>query len=183
MLYKVLLIVGFLFTGCAQKVPNTWESRVMKAPLQENIKLHALIKGEGQTVVMLHGFGASNYSFSRLIPTLSQNFKIYALDLKGFGKSPKPLDDRYSVYDQVLLVQQFIKQHQLKDIILVGHSYGGGVALSLALLEPDLIQKMVLIDSASYEQQLPKLIRWLQIPVIGKMGFFLLPSSFEIQES
>ncbi len=180
---KIFLIIGLVFTGCAHKVPNTWQSRIDQNSCEKDIKLYSKILGKGQAVVMLHGFGTSHYTFSRLVPELSKHFKIYALDLKGFGKSQKPNDGRYSVYDQAIVIENYLRERKLKHIILVGHSYGGGVALVLALMHPEWIDKLVLIDSASYNQQLPKLIRWLQFPILGKLGFFLLPSSYEVKES
>jgi pimeloyl-ACP methyl ester carboxylesterase len=181
---KVALLTLFLFftTGCAPKVANTWQERIVKAP-EEKIRLHVETYGSGKPVVLLHGFGASSYSFSRIIPALSKHFKLYAIDLKGFGASPRPDDHRYSVYDQAVLVERFLKAHHLDHVTLIGHSYGGGVALSLALMDPARIDKMVLIDAAAYAQQLPKLIRWLQIPVVGPLAFYLLPASYEVEDS
>ncbi len=186
--YKRLLVLAatfglFLLSGCAPKVPNTWQARVVHATDENNISLYYHEAGHGTPLVMLHGFGADSYSFSRLIPKLSKRYHIYALDLKGFGKSPKPLDYHYSVYDQAVLVDRFLKQHRLRNIILLGHSYGGGVALSLALMDPKRIKQLVLIDSASYAQQLPKLIRWLKIPVVGKLLFYVVPATIEVRAS
>ncbi|RUM63353.1 MAG: alpha/beta hydrolase [Sulfurospirillum sp.] len=180
---KIVWLFLFMMTGCSQKIANTWQKRIVERPLHEGRTLYANITGKGAPLVMLHGFGASSYSFSKIIPELSRYFKIYAIDLKGFGNSPKPDDNRYSVYDQAVLVERFLQKHHLDHVILLGHSYGGGVALSLALMDPKRIAKLVLIDSASYDQQLPKLIRWLTIPVAGKVGFYLLPASVEVKES
>jgi pimeloyl-ACP methyl ester carboxylesterase len=172
-----------LIAGCSQKVPNTWQHRIMHAKPIEKEVLHVDIYGKGKPVVLLHGFGASSYSFSRIIPELSKQFRLYAIDLKGFGKASKPDDPYYSVYDQAVLVEDFLRKHHLRDVVLIGHSYGGGVALSLALIDPARIKKMVLIDAAVYKQQLPKLLRWLQMPVLGALGFYLLPAHYEVEES
>ncbi len=177
-----VLILALMIAGCAPKVANTWQERIVKAP-EETIPLHVKTYGSGKPVVLLHGFGASGYSFSRIIPALSKHYKVYAVDLKGFGDSPRPDDHRYSVYDQAVLVERFLKTHHLDHVIVIGHSYGGGVALSLALMNPARIDKMVLIDAAAYAQQLPKLIRWLQIPVVGPLAFYLLPASYEVEDS
>ncbi len=181
---SLIVLLGLMLTGCAEKrVANTWQKRVTESAVQDAVSLHVRVTGKGQPLIMLHGFGASSYSFSKIIPELSKYFTIYAFDLKGFGDSPKPDDHRYSVYDQALLVDQYLKKHHLDKVILLGHSYGGGVALSLALMDPKRFAKLVLIDSASYDQQLPKLIRWLQIPVLGKLGFYLIPATVEVKES
>ena len=179
----VAVFMVLFLSGCAPKVPNTWQARVVRAANDDNISLFYREAGQGTPLVMLHGFGADSYSFSRLIPKLAKKYHIYALDLKGFGKSPKPPDRHYSVYDQAVLVERFLKRHHLHRVILLGHSYGGGVALSLALMDPGRIKQLVLIDSASYAQQLPKLIRWLRIPILGKLLFYLVPASVEVRAS
>jgi pimeloyl-ACP methyl ester carboxylesterase len=170
------------FSGCTTKIPNTWNERVKKAPLQ-HVKLHADISGKGKPLLMLHGFGSSSYSFHHIVEPLSKKYRVYNFDLKGFGNSPKPKDYRYSVYDQAVLVSNFIKEHNLTDITLIGHSYGGGVALSLALMDQKNIKKMVLIDPAAYKQYIPSLIRKVQIPIFGPLAFYILPSSYEVKES
>ncbi len=166
--------------GCSMKQPDTLQSR-LDNPQKEGIKLHFITKGEGEPLIMIHGFSSSLHTFSHLIEPLSKKYKVYALDLKGFGNSPKPRDDRYSVYDQMLLVKDFMREQHISNPIMIGHSLGGGVILSLALTG-EKIKKMVLIDAAAYKQNLPKLLRWLQFPLLGKMGFYLLPSEFEIKE-
>jgi len=171
----------FLFGSCSSKIPNTWQSRVQDTPIS-NIKLHSEIQGKGEPIVLLHGFGSSSYSFVDVAKTLSKKFKVYNLDLKGFGSSPKPDDNRYSPYDQAILVSEFIKKHHLKNVTLIGHSYGGSVALSLALMNQKNIKKMVLISPAAYKQHLPSLIRKMHMPLIGAIGFYLLPSSYEVGE-
>jgi len=119
------------------------------------------VDGEGpRPLLMLHGFGASLESWKDIQPYLRTNFRVYALDLKGHGLSSKPHDNKYSPQDQADIVTAFIKNRQLTDVVLVGHSYGGGVAL-LAFLrlsehtEHNPVSTMILIDSASYPQPLP----------------------------
>ena len=176
-----LLAIMIALGGCSMKKPNTLQSRLDNLK-KEDIKLHAVIEGEGEPLIMIHGFSSSSHTFSHLTKALSKEYKVYAIDLKGFGKSPKPRDDRYSVYDQMLLVQDFIDEHGIKNPIMIGHSLGGGVILSLALTKSVDIKKMVLIDAAAYRQNLPKLLRWLQFPLLGKLGFYLIPASYEIKE-
>ncbi|HIP60394.1 MAG TPA: alpha/beta hydrolase [Campylobacterales bacterium] len=177
-----LFLLLFLFVGCSSKIPNTWNERVKKAPTSD-IKLQAYVQGEGEPLLLLHGFGSSSYSFHHLVEPLSKKFRVYNLDLKGFGDSPKPKDFRYSVYDQAVLVSKFIHDNSLENITLIGHSYGGGVALSLVLINQSNIDKMVLIDPAAYKQYIPSLIRRIQIPIIGPAVFYLLSSSYEVKES
>jgi len=177
----LLLFIMIVLGGCSMKAPNTLQSR-LEIPKDDSVKLHAVIKGEGQPLIMIHGFSSSSHTFSHLIEPLSKKYKVYAIDLKGFGESPKPRDEKYSVYDQMILVQNFIENQGIKEPIMIGHSLGGGVVLSLALTKTVAIKKMILIDTAAYRQNLPKLLRWLQFPILGKLGFYILPAGYEIKE-
>jgi pimeloyl-ACP methyl ester carboxylesterase len=108
------------------------------------------------------------------------------LDLKGFGRSPKPRDGEYSIYDQAALVRRFIVERSLRGLTLVGHSFGGGVALATTvnLLEedPGRLSALILIDSPAYRQHLPNFIRILRIPVVGIVGIHLLPPTLQVRQ-
>ena len=127
---------------------------------------------------MLHGFGASLYTWRDLIPAFTTSNKLILIDLKGFGKSPKPKDKLYRIQDQADLVHQFIVEHDLRELTLVGHSMGGGVALLVSLMlvkeKSDRLSRLVLIDSAAFRQDLPAFIAVLRIPIIGWIAFSLL---------
>ncbi len=170
------------FIGCSIKIPNTWKYRVEQNKTN-NINLYVEIKGEGKPLILLHGFGMSSYSFRHLIKPLSEKYKVYNFDLKGFGDSPKPDDDRYSAYDQAVLIQNYIKHNNLKNVTLLGHSYGGGIALALSQMNHKNIEKMILISPAAYKQTLPSLIRKMQIPIIGYLAYHILPYSYKAKQS
>ena len=113
------------------------------------------------------------------------DYQLILIDLKGFGKSPKPNDNNYSIQDQADLVYRFILEHDLKDLILVGHSYGGGVALYTAIKLSEQhstrLSSLVLIDSLAYKQRLPKFIKLLRTPVLGALGLNILPSKMNVK--
>ena len=154
----------------------------LKVTAIPDIKLHSVSMGSGEDLLLIHGFGSSSSSFKYIMPSLAKDFKVTALDLKGFGKSPKPDDGNYSVYDHYLLVKRFIIEHNIKNPRIMGHSIGGGVAMLLALDEDIKVKKMVLFDTPAYKQDLPKLLRYANIPVFGKLGFYLLGSHYEVME-
>jgi len=137
-------------------------------------------KGKGKPVILLHGFGASSYTWRFIEPALVKDgFRVLTVDLKGFGLSDKPIDEKYSIFDQADLVSAFIRQLQLKDVTIIGHSLGGGVALVLALDEKKDLRKrlsrLVLIDSVAYSQNIPIAFNILRTPVIGQIGSRLVP--------
>lgn len=184
--FKFIPFVFFL--GCTTKVPITWEKRV----LHKEVKPLSLVYSEygdksKKTLLFLHGFGENRYTWRFLVPTLAQDYHLVMVDLKGFGASPKPKDDDYSIYDQAHLIYTFIKEQKLKDVTLVGRSFGGGVSLVLALLQEDKliekkIEKMILINSISYKQNLPSMMEMLNYPVIGYLGIHLLSNDYMARE-
>ena len=149
------------------------------------IELSHSISGQGSPVLLIHGFGASSFSWNHVIEPLASNHQVITLDLKGFGNSPKPRDDMYSVYDQARLVRNFIVDKNLKDLSIVGHSFGGGVALVTSVYleasHPGLINKLVLIDNVAYPQELPAFAKILATPILGPMVVNLLPDKTQVK--
>jgi pimeloyl-ACP methyl ester carboxylesterase len=150
---------------------------------QSAINLHFEEHGSGEPVLFIHGFGANTYSWRHLIPLLSARHRLLLVDLKGFGKSPKPQDNDYAIYHQVRLLAAFIRQHDLRNPTIVGHSYGGGIALLLALHLADdervRPKRLVLIDSMAYRQSLPLFLKILRTPVAGAASVSMLPSRLQ----
>lgn len=143
------------------------------------VRLAVTQAGQGKPVLLIHGLGTSSYTWRRVMPLLARRRRVIAVDLKGFGESDKPLDGKYSIFDQAELIRTFIRQENLRNLTIVGHSYGGGVALLLALRlaeEKDgRVERLALIDSVAYRQPVPFFFRVLQTPVVGEVGFGLTP--------
>ena len=135
--------------------------------------LHFEERGEGRPLVLLHGFGANTYTWKHLTPRLADRYQTISLDLKGFGLSPKPPDNRYSAEDQADLVTDFILEKGLTDVTLIGHSLGGAVGLLTALKLQAQGRKpphsLVLIDTIAHKQPLPFFIQLLRLPMFGRL--------------
>ena len=114
-----------------------------------NLKVNYLEKGPQTktSVVLLHGWGASIAAFNPIIDNLSKKFKVYAIDFPGFGLSDKP-DKSYHVEDYSKIVLEFINKMNLKDVILIGHSFGGRVIIKLVGKLGFCPKKIILVDSA-----------------------------------
>jgi len=136
--------------------------------------------GSGDTAfVLLHGFGASAFTWHAILPSLAECHRVIALDLKGFGESGKPDDGRYSVFDQAEIVDALIVRLRLRQVILGGHSMGGTIALALASDPPGerdyAVCRLILFAAAAFRQRLPLFIMALDIPVIGEIALRVLP--------
>ena len=185
----LLILIPILFSACANKVPITWQKRIVENQVKViNLAYEEYGAEHNQTILFLHGFGESKKTWRFITPNLSQKYHLILLDLKGFGLSPKTDDDKYSVYDQALYVQKFIEQHHLKNLTIVGRSFGGGVALILALMQEKklmnpTLKKMILINTMAYNQPLPSMLRDLKTPIIGYLGIHLLSNHYMALEA
>jgi pimeloyl-ACP methyl ester carboxylesterase len=147
--------------------------------------LHVEICGDGAPVLLIHGFGASGFTWSKIVPRLSRDHRIIVIDLKGFGRARKPRDRHYTLRDQAAGVIMIIKALGLESFAMVGHSLGGGVALLTALLIeqqlPGRLDRLALVDTIAYRQTLPYFIRLLRVPVLATLITSLLPKKWMVR--
>lgn len=134
--------------------------------LQGNRFHYIELPGKGPNVVMVHGFASSTYTWEKVGRTLNQQgYHVWAMDLRGFGWSDKPLDAQYDVSALMEDVNQWMAAEGLFQTIFVGNSLGGAIAVLLSKAHPDRIQKMVLIDAAGYPIDKPLVIKLAQLPL------------------
>ncbi len=109
--------------------------------------IHYVEKGQSnrQVALLIHGWSSSWYAMSPLLGLVSQRFRAIAIDLPGYGKSPR-LPERTTIPAYADLLADFIEEVTDGPVVLVGHSMGGMTSLTLALLYPVLVERMVLID-------------------------------------
>ena len=179
----VILMAIFVW-GCAPRLVVPAEVRQMqeraKIFFYQGLAITYYEQGQGQPMVLLHGFGAFSYTWRNVEKYFSKSNRVISIDLKGFGLSAKPDDNAYSAKDQSRLIAQFIKEQGIAEAILVGNSFGGAVALltylELAKEAQNPISKLILIDSAGYPQEMPDFIAILRIPLLNRLFLSLVPS-------
>lgn len=121
-----------------------------------------LVAGQGDPVLLLHGWGSSVGPFRQLIDLLSRKYFVIALDMPGFGQTEEPKRP-FCVDDYVDFVLDFLKLFPIQRLSLVGHSFGGRVIIKMANRElPFPLDKIVLIDSAGIRPQPSKKKSWKQ---------------------
>jgi len=107
------------------------------------------IPGGGIPIVLVHGLGDSDEAWAPMLKRLKRaGFHVYAPDLLGYGRSPKPQDGDYSIAGQEKFIYDFIQSLGLQKTDIGGWSMGGWITLKLALDHPDLIDRVVVYDSA-----------------------------------
>jgi len=120
-----------------------YEEKIFEA---NGIKLKYITTGKGKPLLFLHGGGVSALTYKKNFELLSQKYQVIAPDIPCFGKSSIP-DELWNFEDFANFFSKFIDSLNLDKIILVGHSFGGGIALNIAPKNKK-ISKLILIDSA-----------------------------------
>jgi len=120
---------------------------------QSEQSLNVVIKGSGSPpLVMLHGWGQTLGSLFLLGDLISKSRAVYLIDLPGFGASANPPSDwgTAEIADRILA---YLHTQNLQGVDILGHSFGGRVALHMATKEPKLFRKLVLVNSAGLKRE------------------------------
>jgi pimeloyl-ACP methyl ester carboxylesterase len=150
-------------SGCASHKTLTVQPPALTAKTFQyspTVSINYETHGTGATpILLLHGFAGSLETWRDIQPLLEDSFTLYMIDLKGAGLSSKPRDANYTIDAQAQIVESFIAHLDLTNVVLVGHSYGGGVALMTTIrlqrTPPSPLARLILIDGAAYPQKLP----------------------------
>ncbi len=148
------------------------------------VRLHFLEAGQGEpTILLLHGFGASTFSWRNVIEPLSQHNRVIAYDRPAFGLTERPIpgewqgQNPYSPEAQVDQLFGLMDALGVQRAVLVGNSAGGTVAFNAALIDPERVQSLVLVDAAVYESGRSGLVRLLmRLPQVDHLGPLLARS-------
>jgi pimeloyl-ACP methyl ester carboxylesterase len=114
----------------------------------EGVRLHYLERGEGPPLVLLHGNGAmmQDFEISGIFERLAQGYRVIAVDRPGFGHTNRPRSQSWTPAAQAELVHKALVHLDVEQAIVVGHSWGTLVALSLALDHPADVRSLVLLS-------------------------------------
>ncbi len=115
--------------------------------ITNGVKLHYVTQGEGPLMLMLHGFPEFWYSWRHQIPEFAKDFKVVALDLRGYNDSDKPKEQSAYVMDQFIKdVEGAIKGLGYDRCVLVGHDWGGAIAWSFAYAHPEMVERLIVLN-------------------------------------
>jgi pimeloyl-ACP methyl ester carboxylesterase len=130
----------------------------------------------GAPIVLIHCFTCAIDWWDGMRPALERKHRVIAVDLLGHGGSEKP-SSGYSIQDQADVVAQALNRLGVRNAEVVGHSLGGAVAVALASQSPDLVNRVVIIDTASNNDSgsLGLLANLAFTPVIGEALWRIKP--------
>ncbi|HEY0050378.1 MAG TPA: alpha/beta hydrolase, partial [Pyrinomonadaceae bacterium] len=139
----------------------------------DGLHLHYQQFGERSAPVLLliHGYTASTAVWRAVAPLLAERgFQVIALDLVGFGYSSKPAWFDYSIQSQARVVSRFMNRLGVGKATVVGSSYGGAVASTLALDYPERVEKLVLVDAVCNDDaKRHPVLRLANLPGMGEI--------------
>ena len=133
------------------------------------IRVHVLSAGKGEPVLLLHGLGASSFSWRHVLPELGKSCQVYAPDWPGFGRSEQPRDFEYSVDGLRAWLGSFMDSLGLKRAALAGNSMGGMAALAFAMMLPERVSRLALLGTPVYTENRPKFLWPLRWPLVGTL--------------
>jgi len=111
------------------------------------IRLHYVTQGEGPLMLMLHGFPEFWYSWRHLIPEFAKDFKVVALDLRGYNESDKPKEQSaYVMAEFIEDVKGVIQGLGYDKCVLVGHDWGGAIAWNFAYAYPEMLDNLIVLN-------------------------------------
>ena len=119
--------------------------------------------GKGEVVLLIHGLAGSSHTWRAVQPELAATHDVIAPDMLGHGESAKPMGD-YSLGAFASVLRDFLAVLDVPSATIVGHSFGGGVAMQLAYQHPELCDRLVLVGSGGLGREVSWLLRVCTLP-------------------
>lgn len=108
------------------------------------MKLFYRQSGQGEPLIILHGLFGSSDNWYTLAKTFAEHFRVYLIDQRNHGQSPHSEEFNYKLLSEDLL--EFINDHNLEKVNIIGHSMGGKTAMNFAVKYPDRVSKLIVVD-------------------------------------
>ncbi len=163
-------------SGTSLRLPNSGLKTTPERPqitskfvTVDGTRLHFVIRGAGRPVVLIHGNPGSTQDWTRVFGPVGASHRVIAFDRPGHGRSERPKHVDATVEVQARLLHDALKQLHVERPIVVGHSWGGALALVYAITYPKEVAGVVLVAPAVYESQdgVSLLTSLPAVPVIG----------------
>jgi pimeloyl-ACP methyl ester carboxylesterase len=171
----ILLTIGcgYIVKNEKQQVYSKTKYGQDRFAVVQDHNIHYVEIGEGEPVLLIPGAWSTYRYWNRIIPILSKNYQLLAMDYLGVGDSDKPRSGfGYTVEEQADLIARMIETLQISKVHIVGTSYGGGIALNVAARYPDRVGKIVSIEGNGMKHKkvpyrpMKSLLKW---PLFGEV--------------
>lgn len=123
----------------------------------DNIDININVAGEGEPILLLHGWGCTGEIFKDIRAVLATAYRTYSFDFPGFGASGEP-SEVWGVEEYTRMVEAFVKENGIERPALIGHSFGGRVSIVFASRND--VSRVVLVDAAGIKPKRPLRYYW-----------------------
>lgn len=157
------------FIGWDSQPLSQWTQKHAKGSIIEldGLQTHYIEKGEGEPLILIHGFMYHSFLWQRNIDELAKHYRVLAIDLWGLGFSTrKPLDYGYALYSKQ--IKLFMAHLGLERAHLAGQSMGGGTAIQFSVDNPTMVDKLILVNCAGMPNDLLMTAKFLNLPKVGE---------------
>lgn len=122
-----------------------FEKKIFKT---KDVTLTYYIGGDGEPLLFLHGVGVKALTYHKILSLLGKQYTVIAPDLPGFGESSMPMEV-WNLEDYAQVFDALITELKLRNVTVVGHSWGGRIALMQGLVSKDKVKKVIIINSGA----------------------------------
>lgn len=163
-LFTILfLIIGTSTSSMANRMEfsdNSYSTH--KLTLNDTTTINYIDQGKGpQTLLFIHGLGSNLKAWQKNVAALQSNFRCIALDLPNYGQSSQGTYP-FTMDFFVEMIEAFITQLELEQVVLTGHSMGAQIAMHFAVRYPTKLDKLILFAPAGFETFTPQQVAWFE---------------------
>jgi len=154
----ILITVCMIISGCTYVENTVYNTEIaierfraglkLKTTAIKNHNISYLKGGEGETVMLIHGFTADKYTWIRFADIIVDHYQVIAVDLPGHGESTYSQESNYSIQSQVQYLKQIVDKLGINKMHLVGNSMGGRISLSFTHKFHNRVKSLALFNSA-----------------------------------
>lgn len=153
------------------KMPSMMQSRTVTAL---GTQVHYLLGGQGPPLLLIHGIGESNNSWSSNYDVLARHFRVYAPDLIGWGQTAPSPEYRHDLVGLADFILAFMDACGLEQTFVVGWSLGGAATIAAAAQAPERFPRVMLLAPAGLGREVHWLFRIVYLPLLGEV--MLMPN-------
>ncbi|MCS7055514.1 MAG: alpha/beta fold hydrolase [Thermoflexales bacterium] len=137
---------------------------------------------DAPVVVLIHGFAASVFTWRHVkAALLAAGYRVIAVDQLGYGASARPAEPIYTTQTQAELILGVLDALGVRRAHFVGHSFGGRVAMQVAILAPERVRSLVALAPEAFATGRPGIARWVRLPVLGYVLAFYSTSPWLVR--
>ena len=142
----------------------------------DGLQTHYIERGSGTPLILIHGFFFDTHMWSRSIDELARHFKVYAIDLWGFGYSSRaPLEYGFPLFARQLRL--FMEELAIPRASLVGQSMGGATIIEFAVSNRSRVDRIILVNASGLPNPMPIMGKISNLPGVGE-AMYALPGNF-----